>query len=70
VTPSDAHEPSREDLERELAGVEERIERVAGRLAFGYGEEGDRDYWRRWLGELRARQAELRSALERSHEAG
>lgn len=51
------------ELRRELALVEDRLDRAGGRLAFGYGDDADRETWRRWIAQLRARRDELRRAL-------
>lgn len=56
-------EQDRDELRRRLAEVEERIERAGGRLAFGYGTEGDRDGWALWLRQLSVQRDELRVAL-------
>jgi hypothetical protein len=53
----------RDELRQRLAEVEERIERAGGRLAFGYGTEGDRDGWALWLTQLVTQRDELRTAL-------
>ncbi len=56
-------ERERDELRRRLAEVDDRIERAGGRLAFGYGSEGDRDGWALWLRQLTAQRADLQAAL-------